>query len=131
MKDTDAEEDIIEAFAVFDKDGTGHIKQEELLHIMSNLGETITKEETAEMMQDLGGESGMVNYRAFCRSMMEKTDVPREAIGHGSHGSSIITSLFKYMLSGRTLLKLIRRLYLSYLKYLLAKKKKHYILSDS
>ena len=38
MKDTDSEEEILEAFKVFDKDGNGFISAAELRHIMTNLG---------------------------------------------------------------------------------------------
>ncbi len=39
MKDTDTEEDIIEAFRVFDKDGSGVISAAELRRVMTNLGD--------------------------------------------------------------------------------------------
>jgi len=38
MKDTDSEEEIKEAFKVFDKDGNGYISAAELRHVMTNLG---------------------------------------------------------------------------------------------
>lgn len=38
MKDTDSEEEIKEAFKVFDKDGNGFISAAELRHVMTNLG---------------------------------------------------------------------------------------------
>ena len=38
MKDTDSEEEIREAFKVFDKDGNGFISAAELRHVMTNLG---------------------------------------------------------------------------------------------
>jgi calmodulin len=41
----DTEEDIIEAFRVFDKDGNGTISAAELRHVMTNLGEKLTDEE--------------------------------------------------------------------------------------
>jgi calmodulin len=39
MRDTDSEEEIKEAFKVFDKDGNGYISAAELRHVMTNLGE--------------------------------------------------------------------------------------------
>lgn len=38
MKDTDSEEEIKEAFKVFDKDGNGFISAAELRHVMTSLG---------------------------------------------------------------------------------------------
>jgi len=45
MKDTDSEEEIREAFKVFDKDGNGYISAAELRHVMTNLGEFGASEE--------------------------------------------------------------------------------------
>merc|ERR1712151_140585 len=42
MKDTDTEEELIEAFKVFDRDGSGFINADELRHVMTNLGEKLT-----------------------------------------------------------------------------------------
>merc|ERR1719450_31651 len=41
MKDTDTEEELIEAFKVFDRDGNGFISAAELRHVMTNLGEKL------------------------------------------------------------------------------------------
>jgi calmodulin len=39
MRNTDSEEEIKEAFRVFDKDGNGYISAAELRHAMMNMGE--------------------------------------------------------------------------------------------
>merc|ERR1711998_672829 len=52
MKDTDSEEEIKEAFKVFDKDGNGFISAAELRHVMTNLGEKLTDEEVDEMIRE-------------------------------------------------------------------------------
>mmetsp|Transcript_64443 Transcript_64443/g.172575 ORF Transcript_64443/g.172575 Transcript_64443/m.172575 type:complete len:179 (-) Transcript_64443:515-1051(-) len=52
MKDTDSEEEILEAFKVFDKDGNGFISAAELRHVMTNLGEKLTDEEVDEMIRE-------------------------------------------------------------------------------
>ena len=73
MKDTDSEEEIIEAFKVFDKDGNGFISAAELRHIMTNLGEKLTDEEVDEMIReaDIDGD-GQINYEEFVKMMMAK-----------------------------------------------------------
>ena len=41
MKDTDSEEEIIEAFKVFDKDGKGFITASELRHLQLTLNKLL------------------------------------------------------------------------------------------
>merc|ERR1712072_1355531 len=66
MKDTDSEEELIEAFKVFDKDGNGFISAAELRHVMTNLGEKLIDEEVDEMIReaDVDGD-GQINYVAI------------------------------------------------------------------
>lgn len=66
MKDTDSEEELREAFRVFDKDGNGFISAAELRHVMTNLGEKLTDEEVDEMIReaDIDGD-GQVNYEGI------------------------------------------------------------------
>merc|ERR1712159_273278 len=73
MKDTDSEEEIVEAFKVFDKDGNGFISAAELRHVMTNLGEKLTDEEADEMIReaDVDGD-GQINYEEFVKMMMSK-----------------------------------------------------------
>jgi len=69
MKDTDTEEELIEAFKVFDRDGNGFISAAELRHVMTNLGEKLTDEEVDEMIReaDVDGD---------CRAMPAAQPVP-------------------------------------------------------
>merc|ERR1712164_62009 len=73
MKDTDTEEELIEAFKVFDRDGNGFISAAELRHLMTNLGEKLTDEEVDEMIReaDVDGD-GQINYEEFVKMMMAK-----------------------------------------------------------
>jgi calmodulin len=75
MKDTDSEEEIREAFRVFDKDGNGFISAAELRHVMTNLGEKLTDEEVDEMIReaDIDGD-GQVNYEG--RAMWQPQACP-------------------------------------------------------
>lgn len=68
MRDTDNNEEIIEAFKVFDKDGNGLLSPNELLDVMTSLGEKVTLEEVTEMVKeaDYDGD-GQINYEEFVR----------------------------------------------------------------
>ncbi|BGP19599.1 Calmodulin-3 [Rhodosporidiobolus nylandii] len=63
MKDTDSEDEVREAFKVFDKDGNGFISAAELRHVMTNLGEKLSDTEVEEMIReaDVDGD-GQINY---------------------------------------------------------------------
>ena len=50
MKDTDDEEELVEAFKIFDIDGNGLISKEELKNAMEALGEDCQDEEIDMMM---------------------------------------------------------------------------------
>ena len=53
MNDNDEEQDIIEVFKVFDKDGNGYITAAELRHVMTNLEEELSPEEVEEMIEEV------------------------------------------------------------------------------
>nr|QCS27828.1 XCaMP-R [synthetic construct] len=73
MSYRDTEEEIREAFRVFDKDGNGYIGAAELRHVMTDLGEKLTDEEVDEMIRvaDIDGD-GQVNYEEFVQMMTAK-----------------------------------------------------------
>ena len=52
MKNTDLEEDIREAFKVFDCDNNGYISAAELRHVMTSIGEKLTDDEVDEMIRE-------------------------------------------------------------------------------
>eukprot|EP00258_Populus_trichocarpa_P016687 XP_006375914.2 calmodulin-like protein 11 [Populus trichocarpa] len=71
IKENDADDELKEAFKVFDKDQDGYISSNELRHVMINLGEQLTDKELELMIQvaDLDGD-GHVNYEEFVRMML-------------------------------------------------------------
>ena len=73
MRDTDTQEELIEAFKIFDRDGNGLISANELQHVMTSLGENVTEEEVEEMIKesDLDGD-GYINYEEFVRMIVNK-----------------------------------------------------------
>lgn len=70
IKDTDQEDEIREAFRVFDKDDNGYICANELRHVMTNLGERLSDEEIYEMIREADADGdGQVNYEEFVKMM--------------------------------------------------------------
>eukprot|EP00298_Acanthocystis_sp_HF-20_P025707 c3793_g1_i1.p1 GENE.c3793_g1_i1~~c3793_g1_i1.p1 ORF type:complete len:148 (+),score=71.17 c3793_g1_i1:64-507(+) len=65
---TNPDEEIQAAFKVFDKDGNGTISAQELVSVMTSLGEAITHEDVTELMKeaDLSGK-GEINYQDFVK----------------------------------------------------------------
>ena len=73
IKDVDSEEELIAAFKVFDKDGSGYISSTELRHIMTNLGEKLADEEADEMIREADvNNEGRINYEDFAKYIMAK-----------------------------------------------------------
>lgn len=70
---SECDEDLIEAFQVFDREGNGLISAQELRHVMTNLGEKLTPEEADEMIReaDVDGD-GQINYEEFVKIMLSK-----------------------------------------------------------
>ncbi|XP_016952216.1 calmodulin-related protein 97A [Drosophila biarmipes] len=73
MRETDTEEEMREAFKIFDRDGDGFISPAELRFVMINLGEKVTDEEIDEMIReaDFDGD-GMINYEEFVWMISQK-----------------------------------------------------------
>ncbi|KAJ9682349.1 hypothetical protein PVL29_018299 [Vitis rotundifolia] len=71
LQESEAEEELKEAFKVFDKDQDGYISANELRNVMFNLGEALTDEEAEQMIReaDFDGD-GKVNYEEFVRMML-------------------------------------------------------------
>ena len=68
MKERDQEEEVIEAFKVFDADASGYITSDELRRILMDLGEDVTEEEMDQLIleADLDG-NGRIDYDEFSK----------------------------------------------------------------
>ena len=71
-RDDNAEEEMIEAFRIFDTDGNGSITADELRQIFNNLGEKLTDEEISDMIKEADTDGdGEINYQEFVRMMFQ------------------------------------------------------------
>ena len=73
MVQNDSEEELVEAFRVFDRDGNGFISAAELRSVKNGLGENLTDEDVDEMIRDadIDGD-GQINYEEFVKMMVSK-----------------------------------------------------------
>ena len=65
----DSVDEIIDAFSVFDKDGTGTIPIAEFKHICTGMGEALSEREMAEVIRELDTGTGMLNYKVFAEQI--------------------------------------------------------------
>ncbi|KAH8804344.1 hypothetical protein F5884DRAFT_822452 [Xylogone sp. PMI_703] len=72
-KEVDAEQEILEAFKVFDRDNNGFICATELRHVMAAIGEKLTDTDINEMIRatDKDGD-GRISYEEFVHLMKQK-----------------------------------------------------------
>ena len=85
----DTEEEIRDAFRIFDKDGNGLISAHELRQIMMNLGEKVTDEELDEMMReaDLNGD-GQIDYEGEIKQFNQIAPVVKK-LENAIHGINV------------------------------------------
>ncbi|XP_063681917.1 calmodulin-like [Bolinopsis microptera] len=67
---TQKEDDLKDAFKVFDQDNNGYIDAVELQTILSNMGENLPMDQVEDMIReaDLNGD-GLIDYEEFIKMM--------------------------------------------------------------
>ena len=65
LKSNDSEQELLEAFKVFDKNGDGLISAAELKHVLTSIGEKLTDTEVDEMLREVSDGSGEINIQQF------------------------------------------------------------------
>ena len=71
-------EEYKEAFALFDKDGSGDITLKEFLKVLKNLGQNLSKDEADKLLKELDTDgSGSIGFDEFV-SYMKKTRIEEE-----------------------------------------------------
>lgn len=70
--DTETEDRTVEAFRLFDKEGSGVIRKSELRHLMLNLGEPMKEEEVDSLLALAEDEDGLIDYSEFVKSIFSR-----------------------------------------------------------
>ncbi|KAH9369721.1 hypothetical protein HPB48_007688 [Haemaphysalis longicornis] len=69
----DVDEQIRDAFKVFDRNGDGYVSCAELRHVMTTMGEKLTHEEVDEMIREADKDGdGRINYDEFVAMVTSK-----------------------------------------------------------
>ena len=78
-KDTDTEEELVEAFKVSDRDGYGFTSATELRHVMMDSGEKLTDEEVDVMIREAAVDVPMVSERQAptTQKVLKNAEVPQ------------------------------------------------------
>ena len=73
LRDHDNEEELIETFKVFDKDGIGFITYNNLKDVIKSLGLNYTDDEIMEMIKECDLDKDMmINYDEFTKMVLDK-----------------------------------------------------------
>lgn len=65
------EEELLEAFKIFDKEGKGLIPSSEFRHYMLSLGERMTDDDVDEMIKEADPlDSGFISYKEFVNKIL-------------------------------------------------------------
>jgi Ca2+-binding EF-hand superfamily protein len=94
------EDELLEAFHVFDRDRDGHITAEELRKVMQKMGDAMTEEEIDDMITetDINGD-GEIDYNGESHGSYIFSMRVRETIGPRENASSQKKLLFRYNFS--------------------------------
>ncbi|CAO0793241.1 unnamed protein product [Mucor circinelloides] len=69
-RELESQEEILETFRVFDRDGDGYISESELRNIMASLDEKLTEDELNVMLREADTDGdGQVNYEEFVKML--------------------------------------------------------------
>jgi len=73
LRTTDSEEELLEVFKIFDKDGSQLISTKKLLDVFKKIDENIKEEEVLQMMKECDiDKDGYLNFEEFCRMVKNK-----------------------------------------------------------
>jgi calmodulin len=73
VRNPGVEENLIDAFRMFDKDGNGKINAKEFKEAMTSFGDKLTEDEAEEMISQADlNRDGTIDYKEFVKFMTKK-----------------------------------------------------------
>eukprot|EP00536_Pseudo-nitzschia_multiseries_P014322 jgi/Psemu1/38265/gm1.38265_g len=89
-----SEQDIINAFKVFDADETGKVKSEDVVDALTTFG-TMSTDEAEKLIKDAGGKSSF-DYTKFVQEMNAKAQAKADNSRNGMewNGSNAVSSMY-------------------------------------
>lgn len=72
MDSGDTEDDLIEAFRVFDYEQTGYVSASELLMLVTTMGDKMTLAEAEELIRVSAAEDDKIDYLEFSKKLTKK-----------------------------------------------------------
>merc|ERR1719334_734957 len=82
--DTNIEQEIREAFRVFDQEGNGFISTTELSEVLMGLGDKLTKDECEELVLEADiNKDGIVNYEDFVSLLLKSSRQREKSVSAG------------------------------------------------
>lgn len=72
-RNADSEEELREAFRVFDRNGDGYVNAAELRHVLTHIGEKLDEDEVDDLLReaDIDGE-GQIKYADFVKVLCRR-----------------------------------------------------------
>jgi len=69
------QEDLLASFKIFDEDEDGHIHAADMVEVLTNLGDRLTKSEARKLVAnaDVTGD-GRIDYQALCNKLIPRKD---------------------------------------------------------
>jgi len=79
----DMEQEIKQAFRVFDRNGDGYISKNEFKHCMMHFGEKFTDDEVEEMISEADANNdGQIDYTEFSQMILKEIDMESSKSSH-------------------------------------------------
>ena len=73
LNDQRTEEELVDAFKVFDREGNGFVNADELRSLLQNMGEKLTADELEMCVRDEDiADGNNINYIEFVRNMIDR-----------------------------------------------------------